>query len=192
MVLVLLLTVSLVLAQGQGITINEQNLLPYWKNYTQTYGPPTHLEEKKNILMNCLSDLLIVKRAYELGIDRSKEYQTEWREAEGEAKTRCTRESINENNCQRMIESVKKILLTKYVMEMEVIPKINVEEKEIDQLVYSHRGQKRGKSLNREEAKLFLLQKKRAEALTSYVQELMKRYHVTIDNNALMKLNLSP
>jgi hypothetical protein len=89
--------------------------------------------------MNCLSDLLIVKRTYELGIDRSKEFQTEWREAEGEARTRCKRESINKNNCQRMIESIKKILLTKYVMEREVIPKINVEEEEIDQLVYSHR-----------------------------------------------------
>jgi hypothetical protein len=46
MVIVLLLSLPLVLAQGQGITINEQNLLPYWKSYTQTHGPPTWRKRK--------------------------------------------------------------------------------------------------------------------------------------------------
>jgi hypothetical protein len=192
MAIALLVILSLVLAQGQGIRVDEQVLLPYWQSYTQIHGPPTHLGEKKDILMNCLADLLIVKRANELGVVRSKEFQVEWREAEGEATRRCKKESLNQDKCRRMIESIRKILLTKYVIEKEVIPNIKVQEEEIDQLVYSHRGQKKGKSLGREEAKLFLLEKKRAEALTAYVQELMKRYHVTIENNALMKLNVSP
>jgi len=189
---IILLMQSLVLAQGQGITIDEQAILPYWKNYTQTHASPARLEEKRDILMNCLGDHLMIKRAQELGIENTKEFQAEWREAEEEAKARCERESINSNRCQGMIESIRKILLTRYVMEKEVVPKIKVKEEEVDQLVYSHRGKKRGKSLDREKAKLFLVEKNKGEALTSYVRELMERYHVSIDNHALMKLNLSP
>ena len=186
---VLFLVLTLILAQGKGFVVTPHDILPYWQAYTKSHGEPEGLLQKREILMNYLGDYLMVKRARELGLEKTPQFQKAWREAREELQKRCKNERVPEEKCKRMGEAIKKVLLIQMVVQKEVIPRIKITEEEIQTLILSHQGKKRGKRLDRAGAILFLQQEKKAEALNSYILDLMDRYKVKIDDKALEKLN---
>ncbi len=186
---VLFLVLTLILAQGKGFMVTPHDILPYWQAYTKSHGEPMGLLQKREILMNYLGDYLMVKRAKELGLDKTPQFWKAWNEAHEELQKRCSKEKVPEAKCKKMGEAIKKVLLIQMVIQKEVIPRIKITEEEIQQLILSHQGQKRGKKLDRAGAILFLQQEKKAKALNSYILDLMDRYKVKIDDKALEKLN---
>lgn len=186
---ILFLALTLILAQGKGIMVTPHDILPYWQAYTKTHGEPQGLLEKREILMNYLGDYLMVRRAKEVGLDKTPQFQKEWKEAQQEIRERCAREKIHPARCQSMAKAIRKVILIEMVIQEEVVPRIKITNEEIDQLVLAHKGKRKGKQLDRAGAILFLQQKKRAQALNSYIMELLNRYKVKINEKALEELN---
>ncbi len=186
---VFFLLLTLILAQGKGFVVTSNDIIPYWLAYTRSHGEPEELFQKREILMNYLGDYLMLKRAKELGLDKTQQFQKVWKDAWEEIQRRCSKERVAKYKCKQIKEAIKKVILIQMVVQKEVIPRIKITEEEIQTLILSHRGQKRGKKLDRLGAILFLQQKKKAEALNSYILELMSHYKVKIDEKALKKLN---
>ncbi len=186
---IILLLLSLILAQGKGFVVTPHDIFPYWQAYSKTHGEPHEVNQKKEILINYLGDFLMVKRAKELGLDKTSQFKRIWKEAQEELKTRCTKEKVSTDKCERMGKAIKKVILIQMVIQREVLPRIKISEEEIQTLVISHKGNNSRKKLDRTGAIMFLQQKKRAEVLNSYILELMKRYKVKINIKALKKLN---
>ncbi|GEM_PF-2136733 len=186
---ILLLVLTLILAQGRGVMVTPHDILPYWQAYTKSHGQAEGLLQKREILMNYLGDYLMVKRAKDLGLDRTPRFQKTWEEAREELRRRCAKEKVPEARCREMGQAIKKVLLIQALVQKEVIPRIKISEEEIQQLILSHEGQRRGKKLDRAGALLFLQQEKKAQALNSYILDLMDRYKVKINDKALEKLN---
>jgi len=142
---VLFLVLALILAQGKGIMVTPPDILPYWQAYTKSHGEPRGILQKREILMNYLGDYLMVRRAKELGLENTPQFQKAWREAQEEIQKRCIWEEVPEARCKKMGEAIKRVLLIQMVVQKEVIPRINITEEEIQALILSHQGKKRGK-----------------------------------------------
>ncbi len=180
------LILSIILVTGNGIKITNENLKPYVTGFCRVYGhKPTTFQEKKEVLMNFLSDFLMLKRAKELKLEQDPTFLREWRKAEKTIDSRCLSEKIPEKGCENIKQSVKRVMLIEFLEEKELLPRIKITEEEIETLVENHRGIKKGKTLDRNGAITFLLQKKKFEALQAYVEELMKRYNVKVNWKAL-------
>jgi len=82
--------------------------------------------------------------------------------------------------------------LIELVAEREIVPRMKVTDEEIDRLLNAHYGEKKGRKMTRPEVIRFLQEKKRSEALHSYVRSLLKRYHVKIHESALRKWKVIP
>jgi len=187
---VLLLFTALILAQGNGFMVKPPDLIPYWQTYVRTQGTPNTIQAKREIMMNYLGDYLLYKRALELKLDQDKSFKKNWDEAKAEVLRRCKKEKISGEARDTILKRVKRTLLITGVIEKEVLPKIKITEEEIQQLVMAHERKKRGRKLDRENAIHFLEESKQAEALNSYIDELMNRYKVKINEKALKDLEL--
>ncbi|BAT71756.1 hypothetical protein TST_0958 [Thermosulfidibacter takaii ABI70S6] len=180
---------SVVIATGQGIKITDKDMNPYIRKFSHIYGhKPESFEEKREVLMNLLADKLMLKRAKEIHLDKDPTFLSEWSKAKKELYSKCEKNGIPSEKCKVIADSLKKVLLIGFLEEKEVLPKIQVSEDEIDILVENHRGIKRGKTLDRNGARQFLLEKKKWEVIEHYVKWLMKRYDVKINKGALKEL----
>ncbi len=188
---IVLLFMTLILAQGNGFMVKPPDLLPYWQAYARTHGAPTEIQEKREILMNYLGDYLLYRRAMDLKLDKDKDFKESWQEAKEEVLRRSEREKIDQKTREVILHRVKRTLLIARIIEKEVLPRIKITEEEIEQLVSAHKRKKRGRKLTRENAIRFLKESKQAEALNSYIEELMDHYKVKINEKALRDLKLS-
>ncbi len=189
---VILLLLSLILAQGNGFVVKPSDLTPYWQTYARTRGAPAGIEEKREILMNYLGDYLLYKRAKELKLDEDKDFRENWEEAKAEVTRRCEKEKISRARCEEILRRLKRTLLISRIVETKVVPRIKITEAEIDRMVMAHERKKGGKKLTRENVIRFLKESKQAEALSGYIEELMDHYKVKINEKALEKLALYP
>ncbi len=185
---IFLLIIGLILAQGKGFVVVPENLQPYWQAYVKTYGRPTGLQAKEEILKNYLGDYLILKRAKELKVEKSRMFISEWRVARKEVARRCAQEKVREKRCRKILASVRKLLLIAMVVKQKILPKIHVSEEEVRKMLQAHKGEKRG--LSRQGIVRFLEAREQSKGLHAYIDKLMKRYHVTINQSNLKNLDL--
>ena len=185
---VVLLLLALILAQGSGFVVTPPDIQPYWENYVKSNGVPSNIEQKREIVMNYLGDYLLYKRAKELKLDQDETFQKTWNEAKAEVLKRGKREKIDRKTQKLILERLKRTLLIARIVNEKVLPRIKITEEEIQQLVSAHESKKRGRKLTRENAIQFLKESKQSEALSGYIEELMDRYKVKINEKALEKL----
>lgn len=183
----LLLVFMIILAQGKGILVTQKDVAPYKRAFYQVYGHyPKSYEEKEEVLMNCLSDKLILKRADDLKVDRNPEFLREWNEMKAYIDKKCRVEKIERSRCEAIKDRFFQIAKMRFVLRKEVLPVAEKKASEKEWLVETHESLKGKVPENKITG--YIKDVSRLEALNAYVKKLMKLYKVKINKKALRSL----
>ncbi len=178
---------AVIFAQGNGILVDQKDVESYKRAFYVKYGHyPKSYDEKMEVLMNCLSDKLLLKRANDLEVEKDPQFLKEWRQMSAYIDKKCESEGMKENVCRKIKERFLKIAKIRFVLEKEVVPIAKKKASESRWLLEAHENLK-GK-ISQEKIKGYIRDVSRLKAFDAYVKKLIKLYNVKINEKALRSL----
>ncbi len=185
--MVILLTFVVIFATGNNLVITAKDIIPYREAFYKVYQHyPKNRQEKMEVLMNCLSDRLLLLRAEELKVTKNPEFQKEWERIRTYIRERCKRENMPASKCSSIEKRMLNIAKIQYIIEREVLPLAFKEAESEEWMIEVHQNLKDKLPPNR--IKGYILEVSKLKAFQKYIENLMKHYKVKVNKKALENL----
>ena len=185
--MVWLVVLTLIFAQGNGLVISKKDVEPYKKIFYRIYGHyPESYDEKMEVLMNCLSDKLILKRARDIKITEDPEFQRNWERTKEYIEHKCRSEHIDKARCDKIKQAFFRIMAIEATVEKEVGPLARKEASKNKWLIYTHENLK--SKIPPKNIEGYIKEISKLKALNAYIEKLMKVYRVKINTEAIQDL----